>query len=166
MAWQHTLKARWAALGLREQRGLTLAATVLMAALVWSLALAPAWRTLQGADAQNAQLGASAERLQALQARARMLQARPALAPAEVLKTLQGATLALGQAASLQVVGEVATVTLRQVGAATLAPWLAPQAGSSPKPAEVHLRRAAGSAEPLWSGTLVFRLPPAPVATP
>lgn len=160
MAWQHTLKARWAALGLREQRGLTLAATVLAAALLWSLALAPAWRTLKGADAQNAQLAASAERMQALQARARMLQAQPVVAAAEVQKALQDATRALGQAASLQVLGDVATITLKQVSAPQLSAWLAADAGGSPKPVEVHLRREAGKAGPLWSGTVVLRLPP------
>ena len=63
MAWQHTLKARWAALGAREQRGLALAGTVLAAALLWSVALAPALRTLKTAETQSAQLGATAERM-------------------------------------------------------------------------------------------------------
>jgi general secretion pathway protein M len=159
MAWHHTLKARWAALGAREQRGLALAAVVLCAALLWSVALAPALRTLKSAEAQSAQLGATAERMQALQARAKLLQAQPVAAPQETLRTLQSATTVLGKSASLQVVGEQATLTVKQVSAASLAPWLAPAAGSSPSPAEAHLQRDAGSAEPLWSGTLVFRLP-------
>jgi general secretion pathway protein M len=159
MAWQQPLKTRWAALGAREQRGIALAAGVLGAALVWSVALAPALRTLKTAEAQSAQLGATTERMQALQARARLLQAQPATAPQDALKTLQSATNLLGKSASLQVVGEQATLSLKQVSAASLAPWLTPAAGGSPSPAEAHLQRDAGSTEPLWSGILVFRMP-------
>ncbi len=77
MAWQKQLRARWQALGLREQRGLGLAAALVGAALLWSLGLAPALRTLHNAEAQNAQLSNAAGRMQALQARARLLQATP-----------------------------------------------------------------------------------------
>lgn len=165
--WQAGVKARWAALGPREQRGLALAASVLGAALLWSVGLAPALRTLQSAPALNAQLGAAAERMQALQARAQLLQAKPVAVPGDLLKALQSATTELGKAASLQVVGDVATITLRQVRVPSLAPWLAPAVGTGPSPAEAHLQRDAGSgAEPLWSGTLVYRLPAHKPGTP
>lgn len=166
MAWTDTLKTRWATLGMREQRALVLAAVVLGAFLLWSVALAPALRTLQNADAQNAQLGASAERMQALQARAKLLQAKPVAAPGEVLKTLQSATATLGKNASLQVVGDMATLTLKQVPASSLAPWLAPASDANPSPAQAHLQRDTSGAESLWSGTLVYRLPAQPSGTP
>lgn len=161
MTWQHTLKARWLALGLREQRALGLAAGVLATALLWSVALAPALRTLQNADAQRAQLGATTERMQALQARAKLLQAKPEAAPGDVLKALQAATAALGKSANLQVVGNQATLTIKQVRVADLAPWLAPASGGNPSASEAHLQRDAGSTE-LWSGTLLYRLPAKP----
>ena len=164
MAWQHTLQARWAALGAREQRALVLATAVLGAALVWSVALAPALRTLKSAAAHSAQLEASAERMQALQARAKLLQAQPVAAAQDTLRALQTAATALGQSASLQVVGEQATLTLKQVSAASLAPWLAPATGSGPT--EAHLQRDSASTEPLWSGSLVFRLPARPSGNP
>lgn len=166
MAWQATLKTRWAALGLREQRGLTLAAMVLAAALLWSVALAPALRTLKAADAQAAQLGATVERMQALQERAKQLQSQPVAAAAEVLSALQSATSALGKTASLQVAGDVATISLKHASAASLAAWLTPAAGTAPSPAEAHLQRDAGGSEPLWSGTLVYRLPARKAGTP
>lgn len=164
MSWQHRLKARWAALGAREQRSLLWGTAVLGAALLWSLALAPALRTLQSAPAQSAQLGATLERMQALQARAKLLQAQPVAAPQDTLKSLQAASAALGKSASLQVVGEQATLSLQQVSAASLAPWLGGAAGGS-SPVEVHLQRSSG--EPaLWSGTLVLRLPAGASAAP
>ena len=159
MAWQKQRMARWQALAPREQRGLGIAAALVGAALLWMLALAPALHTLQGAEAQNALLSGSAERMQALQARARLLQTKPLVTPADSLKALQAATAALGKPASLQVLGEQATVSVRQISAQALAGLLAPEPGSGPSPSEAHLQRDAGGAEPLWSGTLVFRLP-------
>jgi general secretion pathway protein M len=159
MAWRKPLKARWQALAPREQRGLGLAAVLVGLALLWSVALAPALRTLRGVEAQNIQLGTTAERMQALQARAKLLQAKPLTPPGDTLKALQAATTALGKQATLQVLGEQATVTVRQASALSLANWLAPEAGAVLSPSEAHLQRDAGSAEALWSGTLVFRLP-------
>lgn len=159
--WQPIVQARWSALGGRERAALSLAAAVVVAALVWSVALAPALRTLQAAAAQRAQLGASAERMQALRARAKLLQAKPQAAAGEALRALQGGVTALDKAATLQVAGGQATLTLRQLRPADLAPWLSPAPGGYPSPSEVHLQRDAG-AEPLWSGTLVYRLPDTP----
>ena len=162
----HAIQARWAALGAREQRGLLLAAVVLGAALVWSVALAPALRTLRNAEAQNAQLGATLERMLALQARAKLLQAQPAPAPQETLKALQAAAAALGQSASLQVVGEQATLRFERLSAPSLAAWLVPATGLGSSPAQAQLQRIAGSEPPLWSGSLVFRLPANPNPAP
>ena len=159
MAWQHTLRTRWAALAPREQRGLTLAALVVLAAAAWGLLVSPALRTLKTSAAQNATLSVELERMQALQARAQQLQAKPVLATQDALKPLQAAVAALGKSAQLQVLGEQATLTLKQVSAQDLAPWLTPQTLVGISPIEVHLQRDAASATPLWSGTLVFRLP-------
>lgn len=159
MAWQKILLARWAALGAREQRAVRLAAAVLAAALPWMVALAPALRTLKDVDAQSAPLAAAAERMQALQRRASLLQAKPVTAPQETLKALQAAVATLGKSASLQVLGEQATLTLKQASAQSLGALLAPEPGTSPSPAEVHVQRDTSGTEPLWSGTLVFRIP-------
>lgn len=166
MAWQTVITTRWQALALREQRGLAIAGALVAAALVWSVALAPALRTLKGMEAQNAQLGITAERMQALQARAKLLQAKPLATPANTLRALQSATTALGKAASLQVQGEQVTVTLRQISASALAAWLAPESTVGLSPSEVHLQREASNSESQWSGTLVFRLPGLKAAAP
>ena len=162
MAWQQatqTAQARWAALGQREQRGLLLAVAAVAVALVWSVALAPALRSLKSSAAQSAQLAAASERMQALQARAKLLQNQPVVSPQESLKALQLTVASFGKGASLQVVGEQATVNLVQVSAQSLAAWLASDAAASLSPAQAHLQRDANSAVPLWSGTLLFRLP-------
>ena len=159
MAWKNGLKTRWQALAEREKRGLGAAAALVAVALLWSVVLAPALRTLQSVEAQNAQLSRTLERMQTLQARAKLLQAKPRVTAADSLKTLQDATTAQGKMASLQVLGEQATITLRQISAPTLAAWLAPESAARLNPVEAHLQRDGNSAEPLWSGTLVFRLP-------
>lgn len=166
MAWQLTLKTRWAAMAAREQRGLTLAAVVVAAALLWMVAMAPALRTLKSAAAQNTALSAELERMQTLQARAKLLQAKPAMAPQESLKALQAAAADLGKAATLQVVGEQATLTLKMLSAQSLAQWLAPESGPGLSPFEAHLLRDTSSPEPLWSGTLIYRLPAAAATAP
>jgi general secretion pathway protein M len=161
MAWQHSLKARWAAMAAREQRGLLLAAVVLGAALVWFVALAPALRSLKTVAAQSVALSADLERMQALQARAKALQAQPAPAPQESLKALQTAATKLGPAVNLQVVGQQATLTIKKLSALQLGQWLAPQTGPGLSPAEAHLKRDTSSVDPVWSGTLVYHLPTA-----
>jgi general secretion pathway protein M len=159
MAWQDTFKARWAALAARERQGLTIAAWVVGAALVWGVLIAPAVRTLKSVDAQSTALSAELERMAALQARAKALQSQPVMAAQDALKALQSAVAGVGKNASLQVSGELATLTLKQVSSATMAQWLGPQPGLSLSPFEVRVQRDLGAAEALWSGTLVFRLP-------
>jgi type II secretory pathway component PulM len=117
-------------------------------------------------EAQRAQLGRSAERMQALQARARLLQSKPLAAPGDILKALQDSARAQGKTVTLQVLGEQATITLRQISATALAAWLTPVSGALLSPVEAHLQRDPGGSEALWSGTLVFRLPAATPAKP
>jgi general secretion pathway protein M len=155
------LKVRWQALGARERRGLGLAGVLVAVALLWSVALAPALRTLRAAPEQSAALGRTAERMLALQARANWLQAKPVANGADSLKALQDAATALGKQASLQVLGEQATLTLRQVDAGALAPLLGGETAALPSPVEAHLQRDTNAPAAPWSGTLVYNLPPA-----
>lgn len=159
MTGMQQLKARWAGLALRERRALAFAAAVLLAALAWSLLLAPALNTLRSADSQNAKLDAELERMLALQTRAKLLQGKPVVSPQDSLKALQTATALLGKTAALQQAADRATVTVKQVSAQSLAPWLTPLSAAGLRPTELHLQRSGG-AEPLWSGNLVFQLPP------
>lgn len=165
-AWRQTLLARWAALGGREQRALRLGALAIGAALVWGVALAPALRSLKAAYAQNVQLAAATVHMQAMQTRARALQAKPVVSPQESMAALRAAVAPLGKAAVMQVLGEQTTLTLKQIRAQDLAPLLVSDAGSLLSPIEVHLQREASTAEARWSGTLVFHLPAQKSGTP
>jgi general secretion pathway protein M len=159
MSWLQTLFTRWAAMAPRERRGLTLAAFVVGAALIWAVLLAPALRTLKSADAQAATLAAERDRMLALKARATALKAQPTVPPQEALKSLQAAGSVLGKGAVLQVTGEQATLTLKQIPAVDLAQWLNPTTGPSLSPVEAQLQRDGGTTQALWSGMLVYRLP-------
>lgn len=158
MIWSNQLKARWLALAAREQRALGFAAAVVAMALVWGVLLSPALRTLKGAAVQHAQLDAELERMQALQLRAGQLQSKPAVAPQDSLKALQAVATQIGKGASLLQTGDRATLSLQQISAANLASLLTPASAAGLSPIEAHLRRSADAGEPLWSGTLVFRL--------
>jgi general secretion pathway protein M len=160
------LATRFAALAPRERRALQLAVVVVGLALVWWVVLAPALGTLTKAPAQRLQLEQQRDRMLALQLRAQTLQAQATLPPADALQALQTAVSALGSGASLQVVGEVATVKLQQVSADALAQWLVqPQVGTRLQPVEARWVRDPGPV-PAWSGTLVYRLPALEVRTP
>ena len=162
MQWQKILLARWIALAARERLGLALAGGVVTLGLFWGVLIAPAQRNRQAADTQMAALALQLDRMQALQARAKALQAQPVIAPQEALNALQTAVVSLGKNGSLLVGGEIATLTLKQVNASTLAQWLSAQPGQSLVPFEVHVQQdapAASTGNKLWSGALVFRLP-------
>lgn len=174
-AWQ----IRWQAMAPRERR-LVLAATLLVGgALAWWLLLAPALRTVRAAPAQHAQLDTQLERMQALAAEARQLQAdagtRPG--PAEAQRALQAATATLGPGARVSLAGERATVGLQGVPAAAIGPWLAQVRGNARSvPLQAQLTRSKPKAQPVpafggaapaapspgearWDGAIVFTLP-------
>lgn len=159
MAWQHTLRARWATLVPREQRGLALAALVVALALVWGIGVRPALRTLATAPAQQAAAQQQLEAMQALQARAQKLQAQPALSAQDAVRSLQAAATALTPPAELQLQGDRATLQLQGVAPGALASWLSAQAQSGSGPVQAQLVRDTNATQATWSGTLTFRLP-------
>ena len=159
------LRAGWARLQARERGLLALAAAVVALALLWLLAVAPALRTLRQAEAQRSTLAAEAQRLQQLRREAEALKALPRLGHAEALRALEAAVQQrLPGSAQLSVVGDRATVVLKQAPAAALAQWLADaRANARANTVEARLTRAAGDAPGapvLWNGTLSLSLPP------
>lgn len=157
-AFMDSLRQRWAALDARERRGVKFALLLLGAALLWWMLLAPPLRTVAEADAKRAQLASQLQTMQALQTRAQVLQAQPALRSADALRALQASVDALGPQARLQVRGDRAEVTVQQLGAQPMAGWLSsPQPPSGLQPQEVQLTRDLGQAS--WSGSVVFYLP-------
>jgi general secretion pathway protein M len=177
MNFAEQLRARWASLDLRERRMVAIAAGLVVLALLWWIALAPALRTLAAARAEHARLDAQLQQMATLQNRAKTLQAQPRLNRDDALRGLETSVRqSLGSNAQLMTASGdgAATVTLRAVPADALAQWLAQARGNAHAvPREAHLTRAAAAAPPAagnkdsepakvrWEGTLVMALPAA-----
>ncbi|TWD88495.1 general secretion pathway protein M [Variovorax beijingensis] len=176
MNFGEQLRARWAALELRERRMVAIAAVLVSLALLWWIALAPALRTLAAAPAEHAQLDAQLQQMAMLQNRAKALQAQPRLNRDDALRALETSVReSLGTNAQLMTASGdgAATLTMRATPAEAVAQWLAQARGNAHAvPREAHLTRAAatppasGSKDPQpakvrWEGTLVMALPAA-----
>lgn len=162
-AWKR-VQAAWGGLQARERRLVALAAVIVAAALLWTVALAPALATLRRAPAERAALQLQQARMQQLERTARALQAAPPLDRAQSLAAFQSATHdTLGAAAQVSSAESVLRVTLKDVTAERLADWLAGvRTGAHLLPADAQLQRApesAPGAAARWSGTLSFNLP-------
>lgn len=174
-------RARWAALAPREQTLVSGAAAVVVLALLWWVAIAPALKTLQNAETQRRTLDAQWQTMQSLQIQAQALQSQPGVNQGDALRALESSVKqGLGATAQLNVVGDRATVTLRGTSADALAQWLAQaRVNARALPSEARLTRTAApvpasapgaaaavsaaladDAVPLWSGSLVLSLPP------
>ena len=151
------LLGRWRSVSPREQRLVWLALAVLLLALLWWVALAPALKVLKTAPQQHVALDAQNQQMQRLQAQALALRAQPAM-PADVARSALEASLKpLGASAQMVVQVERVTVTLKAVAPDALAQWLATaRQNARMVPTEARLmRNPAGD----WDGTVVLQLP-------
>ena len=174
------LQTRWAALQPREKTLVLASAVLVLAALLWWLALAPALKTLRSAPQQHQALDAQLEQMKRLQAQATQMQSQPVLDQDASRRALDAAVKQrLGATTQVNVVGDRATVILKAVPADAIAPWLAQvRTNARALPVEVKLNRsstppatasAAGkgaapatppvAAQPLWDGAVVLALP-------
>ncbi len=172
MKWSESLEERWQAwwpdLAPREQRMVVIAATLIIAALLWWVALAPALRTLRTAPAEHARLDTELQQMTTLQTQAKALQAQPRASRDDALRSLETSVRqSLGANAQLQSAGagEGANIQMRAAPADNLAQWFG-QARSNARavPREVHLTRSPTTPGPdapkvRWDGTLVMSLP-------
>ncbi len=169
----NALKARWASLAAREQWLVGCAALLVLAALIWWLAIAPALQVLRTAPAQHVQIDTQLQSMRTLAAEATSLRAQRTLTYDEALRNLENSVKqSLGAGASLSVSDSRASLTLKGVNADALAQWLS-QARINARvvPSEARLQRgavvapaasasAATSSGTTWDGTLVLSLPP------
>ena len=120
------LQARWKALAPREQSLVLAAAGVVLLALLWWVALAPALGTLRQAPELHGKLDLQLQHMQRLQAEAQQLQAQPQTSPTDAVGALRAAlTQRLGTAAQMNVLGDRVTVTLKGAPADAVAQWQA-----------------------------------------
>ena len=149
------LRARWRALSERDRGLAHLAAAVLGAFLLWSVAIQPAWRTLREAPAQRDALDAQWQAMQALAAETRQLRDAPALGAEQAAAALRAASERLGGSARLSLQGDRAVLTLNGVSSTQLREWLAEaRAGARARPVEAQLSRGAQG----FSGSVVLQI--------
>jgi len=150
------LMARWNALARREQQAVLVALVLVLGAMLWWVALAPALSTLRSAPQQQRLLETQLQHMQRLQQQAKTLQAQPPLTLAESRRLLEASVKTLGPNAQLTMVGERVTLTLKGASADALAQWLTQaRLTARASPTEARLtRNAAGT----WDGAMVLIL--------
>lgn len=159
------LRTRWQQLAAREQSLLLAAGAVVALALLWSLAVAPALRSLRTAPARHAQADQQLQHMLKMQAQAQQLrQHAPSQQMGDTQALLQKSLQAeLGASARMQWLGNRAQVTLTAAPAPALARWLAQVRDNTHASAsEMKLSRVAASAAEAttrWSGSLMLDLP-------
>lgn len=150
----------------RERKLLAAGAALLIAALVWFFALAPALQTYRGSSAAHAKLDAELARMQTMAKQAKQLKERPALSAAAAQTWLDASAKKLGKA-TVGVQG--ARVQVNFVGATpeALAMWLAEaRTAAQLSPVQANWRRSAPaktesskSMDVLWDGSILLELP-------
>lgn len=158
------LRNRWAAASPRERQLIRGAGFLASMALLWWLLIAPPVRTWTQGQAEQRKLDMQWQKMQDLRTQAVALQAIPKISHDDSLRALDASVKQqLGITAQLSVVGDTATVTLRSTPASALAQWLQ-QARINARaiPSEARLTRSntIPPGQPVWSGTIVLRLPP------
>ena len=156
-----SLSERFATLGLRGQRWLPVGAVVLSLALLISVGVLPAVRTLRGNLQAQQQANAQLQTLRLLQARAQALQARPQLDQTEAANRLQASVSLLGGNTEVSIGDQRVNLVLRGTPAKALAEWLArARSEAHAVPIEARLTREGPADAALWNGSMVMSLPP------
>jgi general secretion pathway protein M len=149
-------RARWQALSASERRGLAFVGWVIGAALLWLVAVAPAWRTVAAAPARLDQLDTQLQQMQRLAGEARTLRGAPSIGSSQAQAAVKAATDGLGAAARLTLTGERASVSFTNVSGSQLRDWLTEVRGAGrARPVEATLTRGAQG----YSGSVVLQLP-------
>jgi general secretion pathway protein M len=147
----------WHRASKREQRLLSLAATVLALGLLWWVGMAPALKVIKTAPAQHFALDAQLQTMKQFQAQAKDLRAQAPLTAEAARAALEQSIKSLGANAQMAVQAERVTVTLTDVPPDSLAQWLAAaRQNARMAPKEAHLKRNDKGG---WDGTLMLQLP-------
>lgn len=152
---QAQAQAQWQQMGERERNAAQLIALLLGLALLWFVAVQPAWRTLNQAPAQAESLERQLQDMQALAQEAQELRAAPTVPAAQATQALQAASEHLGPAARLQINGDRAVLMLNGVSSEALQAWLAEaRSAARARPLEAKLQRSPQG----FNGSIVLSL--------
>ena len=148
------LQQAWHQRNPREKKGLALVALLLTLALLWSLALDPAWRTWQLAPAKQAELDRQTQRMRELQAQAQRLQSAPANSTVQARQWLEASVRDLGTGARIQVQGDRATLSVESAPADSMARWLSQaRERAQALPVQAQLQQVLPTQKPAPSST-------------
>jgi general secretion pathway protein M len=152
-----TYLSYWRQLKVNERRLISVAFWVILAALLWLFAIAPALKTIKEAPEQHRALDAKLQNMRTMAIEAKTLQSQPKLAFDDAQKALQSAvTQRFGSAAQLNLTGERASLTLKNANPQELAQWLTQaRVNARALPSEAKLNKNGDG----WDGTLVLNLP-------
>jgi general secretion pathway protein M len=125
--WQlhsEPLRLWWQSLASRERQGLRWALRGGVTALLITLAVLPAWRTLKVAPAQLTLVEGQLQQMNQLASQARLLRAAPVISMARSMEALKAASERLGSVAILNLQGQQAVMTFNGVAPEALLEWL------------------------------------------
>jgi general secretion pathway protein M len=150
---QAALRERWQTLGERERRALMLAAAVAGFFLFWSLALQPAWRTINKAPDTLNRLDTQLQNMHRLAQESQELRGVSPVSTAQATASLQSATDRLGKQGRISIQADRATLTLSNVSPEALKDWLSEaRSAARARPMEAQLNRSNGG----YSGTILL----------
>lgn len=167
-ALRAALSQAWQQRTSRERQLMLVAAWVLAATTLWSLAIAPALRTWQEAPTRQAALDATSKQMQQLQAQAQAFKKPQAVTRAEALRWLEeNIPTQLGTETRWQLQGERLSVQLSGASPEQLASWLKQaRERAQALPVQAQLQQANPASKPdaseqavRWSGSLLLSLP-------
>jgi general secretion pathway protein M len=144
----------------RERQLIGIAGGLLIGALLWFFAIAPALQTYRASDTAHAKLDAELAQMQRMAAEATQLKAMPRANPAAVQAWVDGATKKLGKATATFQGGRV-QVSFAGAAPEALAAYLADARSKAQLvPIEAHWKKSAiaQNVNPLWDGSIVFEL--------
>lgn len=149
----------WRSLAARERRLLTVGGFLVLLALLWWVAVQPAWRTLALAPSEHERLDAQLQQMQREAAEVQQLRSLPPLPTDQAGAALRAATERLGDKAKLTLQSDRATVMLTGVSTAALRDWLdEARAGARARPVEANLTRGPNG----FTGNVILSLGAAP----
>jgi len=155
LRWRTLFGARWRSLAPRERAGVGAALIALALLVVWTVLIAPAWRTLREAPADIERLDAQLRQMQRLALEAKELKGTNPVSAAQSAVALKAATDRLGDKARLVVLGDRATLTLTGVSAEALRQWLAEaRSGARARAVEAQITRGPQG----YTGTVIVTL--------
>lgn len=159
------LRQRWASLAPREQNLVLIAGSILLLALTWSIALAPALKSLETAPTRRAAADRNLQTMLQLQSQAELLRQRPQAVNADINTQLEQSLKAeMPTTAQMQWLGNRVQITLTNAPAPALARWLSQvRDNSHASVVEMKLSRAPADTKDAtlvhWSGNLLLDLP-------